>query len=147
MAEPLPRRAFAAGIAARVLLTSVSFAQSRETYKLRLSPVSMDAAMKVNIAGSGSGSAVLTGNKLTVNATFDGLLSPATTAQIHRGSATGVRGPVILDLKVSSALSGSVTGTFDLAADQLESLRKGRLYVQIASEKAPDGNLWGWLLQ
>ena len=24
-------------------------------------------------------------------------------------------------------------------------LEKGRLYVQLHSEKAPDGNLWGWL--
>jgi len=25
-------------------------------------------------------------------------------------------------------------------------LEKGRFYVQLHSEKAPDGNLWGWLL-
>lgn len=106
----------------------------------------MDAAMKVNIAGSGSATAVLTGTKLNIAGTFDGLLSPATTAQIHRGSATGVRGPAILDLKISTAIAGTVTGAFDLSADQLESLRKGRLYIQIASERAPEGNLWGWLL-
>jgi len=106
----------------------------------------MDTAMKVNIAGSGSASATLSGAKLAISGTFEGLLSPATTAQMHRGSATGVRGPVILDLKVSPATSGTVGGTFDLNADQIESLRKGGLYVQIASEKAPDGNLWGWLL-
>jgi len=123
-----------------------AFAQTPETFKVRLTPVSMDAAMKVNIAGSGSASAVLTGVKLSVNGMFEGLLSPATTAQIRRGSATGVRGPAILDLKVSPASSGSVSGTFDLSTDQVESLRKGRLYIQIASEKAPDGNLWGWLL-
>jgi hypothetical protein len=124
----------------------VAFAQTREAYKVRLSPVSMDAAMKVNIAGSGSATAVLTGTKLNIAGTFDGLLSPATTAQIHRGSATGVRGPAILDLKISTAIAGTVTGAFDLSADQLESLRKGRLYIQIASERAPEGNLWGWLL-
>jgi hypothetical protein len=106
----------------------------------------MDAAMKVNIAGVGRASAVLAGTKLAVNGTFEGLLSPATTAQIRRSSLTGVRGPAILDLKVSPAISGSVIGEFNLDANQLESLRKGRLYIQIASEKAPDGNLWGWLL-
>jgi hypothetical protein len=121
-------------------------AQSENTFKVRLSPVSMDTAMKVNIAGSGNATAVLTGNKLTLIGSFEGLLSPATTAQIRRGSATGVRGPVILDLKVSPATNGEVSGTFDLTADQVDSLRKGRLYIQIASEKAPDGNLWGWLL-
>ena len=36
--------------------------------------------------------------------------------------------------------------TFDLTPIQLADLEKGRLYVQVHSEKAPDGNLWGWLL-
>jgi CHRD domain len=138
----LGRRQFAAGMAA----SFVASAQSPETYRVRLTPVSMDAAMKVNIAGMGKASAVLTGTKLAVNGTFEGLLSPATIAQIRRGSLTGVRGPAILDLKVTPSSSGSVTGTFDLDANVLESLRKGRLYIEIASEKAPDGNLWGWLL-
>jgi hypothetical protein len=102
--------------------------------------------MKVTIAGMGRASAVLTGTKLSVSGTFEGLLSPATMAQIRRGSLTGVRGPAILDLKVTPAPSGSVTGAFDLDANQLEGLRKGQLYIQVASEKAPDGNLWGWLL-
>jgi len=103
--------------------------------------------MKVNIAGLGKATAILTGTKLAINGTFDGLLSPATTAQIRRGSLSGVRGPAILDLKITPATSGSVTGAFSLDANQLESLRKGQLYIQIASEKAPDGNLWGWLLK
>jgi hypothetical protein len=60
---------------------------------------------------------------------------------------TGVRGSSVLDLTVSKAISGTVTGSFDLTPEQVESLRKGRLYVQIHSEKAPDGNLWGWLLR
>jgi len=102
--------------------------------------------MKVSIAGMGKASAILAGAKLTVNGTFEGLITPATTAQIRRGSLTGVRGPAILDLKVTAGVSGAVSGAFELDANQLESLRKGRLYIQISSEKAPDGNLWGWLL-
>jgi hypothetical protein len=133
-------------IATCLLAGVIAVAQAPETFKVRLTPVSMDAAMKVNIAGSGSGTAVLARARLTVSGSFDGLLSPATTARIHRGSVTGVRGPAIFELKVSSMTSGTVSGTFDLTNDQVESLRKGRLYVQIASEKAPDGNLWGWLL-
>ena len=129
-----------------LLIAVTAIAQKSETYKVRLTPVSMDAAMKVNIAGSGAASGTLAGNKLSVNGTFEGLLSPATTAQIHRGSATGVRGPVIFDLTVSQAAKGSINGTFELTPDQTESLRKGRMYIEIASQKAPDGNLWGWLL-
>jgi hypothetical protein len=123
------------------------FAQGPETFKGRLSPVAMDATMKANVAGSGSISAVLAGTKLTITGTFDGLRSPATVAQLHQSVATGVRGPAILDLTVGKATSGNVSGSFDLTPEQIESLKKGKLYVQIHSEKAPDGNLWGWLLR
>jgi RNA polymerase sigma-70 factor (ECF subfamily) len=41
----------------------------------------------------------------------------------------------------------TLTGSIDLSPDQLQALRKGQLYIQISSEKAPDGNLWGWLLR
>jgi hypothetical protein len=84
--------------------------------------------------------------KLTIMGSFEGLKSPATIAQIHRSVAAGVRGPAILDLTVTKSTSGMVGGSVDLNAEQVESLRKGQLYIQIHSEKAPDGNLWGWLL-
>ena len=88
---------------------------------------------------------MLSGTKLSVNGSFEGLRTPATMAQLHSAVAAGVRGPVIYDLTVSKATSGTVTGSFDLTAPQLESLHKGGLYVQIHSEKAPEGVIWGWL--
>ena len=123
-------------------------AQQPKTFKGRLSPVPIDVAMQATIAGSGSVSAVLTGTKLVVTGTFDGLKSPATIAQIHKGPVRGVRGPNVLDLTVAKtdAASGTLSGSFDLTPIQLADLEKGRLYVQLHSEKAPDGNLWGWLL-
>ena len=68
-------------------------AQQPKTFKARLSPVPMDFAMQATIAGSGSVSAVLTGTKLAITGTFDGLKSPATIAQIHKSPVRGVRGP------------------------------------------------------
>jgi hypothetical protein len=59
----------------------------------------------------------------------------------------GVRGSSIADLTVSKATNGTVTGTVDLTPEQIQSLKKGQLYIQISSEKAPDGNLWGWLVR
>jgi len=123
-----------------------ALAQSPETFKTRLAPVAIDAAMKTNIAGAGIATATLAGTKLTVNGTFEGLKSNATMAHIHQGSAPGVRGAKLLDLTVSKSMTGTISGSFDLTADQLEALKKGKWYVQIHSEKAPDGNLWGWLL-
>jgi hypothetical protein len=58
-----------------------------------------------------------------------------------------VRGAPVAELTVSKAMSGTITGSLDLTPEQLQSLQKGRLYVQISSEKAPDGNLWGWFLR
>jgi hypothetical protein len=123
-------------------------AQQPKTFKARLSPVPIDVSMQATIAGSGSVSAVLTGTKLAITGTFDGLKSPATIAQIHKSPVRGVRGPNVLDLAVSrtDAASGTLSGSFDLTPIQVADLEKGRLYVQLHSEKAPDGNLWGWLL-
>jgi hypothetical protein len=122
-------------------------AQQAETYKTRLSVVALDLAMKNTVAGQGTATASLAGNKFTVKGTFEGLKSPATVAHIHQGTATGVRGPRILDLTVTKATQGEISGTFDLTQDQIDILKKGRWYVQIHSEKAPEGNLWGWLLK
>ena len=83
---------------------------------------------------------------LAISGTFQGLASPATIAQLHRGPK-GIRGPAIFDLTVSKAASGNVSGTVELTPEQIEDLKNARLYVQIHSERAPDGNLWGWLLR
>ena len=130
-----------------VSLARSGASQSPERYKVRLSTVPMDGGMRDAVAGSGSASAVLLGTRLTVNGTFTGLRSPATVAHLHRGLATGVRGASVGDLTVSNGVSGTVTGSIDLTPEQVQNLRKGQLYIQISSEKAPDGNLWGWLLR
>jgi hypothetical protein len=122
-------------------------AQSSETFKARLSPLPADAKTRADLAGSGSASAVLTGTKLMVTGSFEGLRSAATTASLHIAVAAGVKGPAIGDLMISKATSGTITGSIELTPTQLTSLRKGGLYVQIHSEKATDGVLWGWLLK
>jgi hypothetical protein len=122
-------------------------AQNSETFKLRLAPVATDIAMRANITGSGMVTATLAGSKLTISGTFEGMKGNATAAHIHQGTAPGVRGPKLLDLTVTKAMSGSVSGAFDLTAEQVDALKKGKWYVQIHSEIAPEGNLWGWILK
>ena len=120
--------------------------RSGETFKARLSVVPIDVTMQSTVAGLGSATAVLTGNKLTVSGTFDGLRSPATVARIHRGPK-GIPGPAVFDLTISKATSGTLSGSVELTSSQVDDLKNGRFYVQIDSERAPDGNLWGWLLR
>ena len=62
------------------------------------------------------------------------------------GSLPGVRGPVIADLTISADTNGTVSGTVHLNAEQLAALHKGGLYVEIDSDKAPEGDLWGWIM-
>ena len=121
--------------------------QSTRNFKARLSPVPVDLAMMATITGSGMATAVLAGDKLTIDGTFDGLKSNATIAQVHKGPVAGVRGPVLFDLSVTGTTSGTIKGTLTLTAAQIADLEKRRLYIQLHSEKAPEGNLWGWLVE
>ena len=97
----------AAVVAALAITVS---AQSSKTYKVRLSPVPLDAQLSQVVSGLGAATATLNGNTLTVNGTFDGLKSAATIAQIHEAQR-GVRGPVVFDLKVTpNGLGGTISG-------------------------------------
>jgi hypothetical protein len=135
-------------MAALLSLVSAVAAQNAESFRVHLSPVPINVSMMSTIAGSGSLTATLQGKQLTIQGTFEGLRSPATTVQIHR-APKGIPGPAILDLTltVTKAEKGAVSGALELTPDQIADLRNGRLYVQIQSERAPDGNLWGWLLK
>lgn len=130
-----------------ILLAAFSaIAQSGDTFKARLSTVPVDATMLPTVTGRGSLKAVLTGNKLTISGTFEGLRSSTMRASIHIGPQKGIRGLAVHDLDVSKDKAGSVNGSVDLTASEVEDLKSGRLYVQIDSERAPEGNLWGWVL-
>ena len=143
----MKRRRVVLFVGASILALGLSAdAQSGDRFKARLSPVPVEAATVASITGSGSATAILTGTRLTITGTFERLRTPATIAQLHKGPK-GVRGPVIFDLTVSKATRGTMAGTLTLTPAQVQDLRDGRFYVQIHSEKAPDGNLWGWLLQ
>jgi hypothetical protein len=149
-----PKRAQANAAFVVVALLSLVFtyaalnAQNKETFKARLSPVPINLSMMATIAGSGSLTATLSGKQITIQGTFEGLRSPATSAQIHRGPK-GIPGPAVAgtELTVTKAEKGFISGTLDLTPEQIADLRNGMWYVQLQSERAPDGNLWGWLLK
>jgi hypothetical protein len=140
------RYAVFAAILLTVAIQAIT-AQSRETFKARLSALPADARTRAALAGSGSVTATLEGTKLSVTGSFEGLVTPATTANLHDAVAAGVRGPAIADLTIAKATSGMITGSVELTAPQLANLHKGGLYVEIHSEKAPDGAIWGWFLK
>ena len=117
-----------------------------QVFASRLTPVAYDGAMRANVQGDGQVSATLSGNKLTVTGSFTGLPSPATGAGLYSGPGIGVPGMPLQNLTLTGQTEGSVSGTVTLNAKQLAAFRQGHVYVQLNSQKAPDGNLWGWLL-
>ena len=132
-------------ITAFVLTVAVAVAQA-PSYRARLSVVPLDVAMQSTVAGAGSATATLKGTTLTITGTFSGLKTNATVARVHRGPRTAMRGPAIGDLTATAGTSGTITGTIELTKQQVDDLVAGRLYLQLHSEKAPEGNLWGWFL-
>ncbi len=129
-----------------VALCALPEAQGGRQFRARLSPVPIDLAMQVTVAGSGSVTGTLAGTTLTLDGTYKDLKTAATAVRLHRGPRIAMRGPAIADLKASSGTSGTISGSVELTKEQVDDLSNGRLYIQLHSEKAPEGNLWGWLL-
>ena len=135
------------GLVLAMALAMSAFADAQAPqYRARLAIVPIDIAMQATIAGSGAVTATLKGSTLAINGTFTGLKTAATVARVHRGPRTAMRGAPIGDLTITPDTTGTITGSIELTKEQLDDLGAGRLYIQLHSEKAPDGNLWGWLL-
>jgi len=127
-----------------------ALAQTPETFTARLTWVPISLAQQNDVSGEGSATATLSGSTLSISGTFEGLPATATVAHLHRGAATGARGPVIADLEVTHGTEGTVSGKIELNTDQLEALLAGCLYIQLhAQHGVPPDNavLHGWLIK
>ena len=128
-------------------LVTLAFAAPREEhFQTRLSPIAMDLLTRDSVAGVGRATAVLSNDTLTLSGVFEGLPSAVTSANLHQGIAVGARGQLAFKLAVSGSRQGVINGSMRLSKGQAAALRSGRMYVQLHSEGAPDGHLWGWLL-
>jgi hypothetical protein len=141
----LPRRARAAAALLLALVCQAAGA-APETFDVRLTPVPIDAATRSAVTGTGAATATLEGLKLALRGSFKGMRGAATLAELHAGTATGVRGPAIATVNVPAAADGTFAAELTLTPQQVDALHAGHVYLQIHSTSAPDGNLWGWLL-
>jgi len=134
------------GLAAMAPLLLAMAARADDNFSFRLSPGPRLVGTRADSSGSGRLSARLSGNMLSLDGTYGGLLGAPTAAQLLRGSAPGVRGPKIANLTISPAVSGTISGNIKLGGKELAAFRKGGLYVEIDTANAPDGDLWGWVM-
>jgi hypothetical protein len=115
-------------------------------YDAELDPVPFDASNRAIVIDSiGNASATLDGSTLNISGNFSKFTSPATGGSVRVGLAKGVPGDAIGTLTVDHAASGHFSGSVKLSNSQIAALKKQAIYVRIDSEKAPDGNLQGWL--
>jgi hypothetical protein len=115
-------------------------------FDAELDPVPFDASNRAIVINSiGDASAALDGSTLTVKGNFSNFTSPATGGSLRIGLAKGVPGDAIGSLSADHATSGHFSGSIKLSSEQVAALKKQAIYVRIDSEKAPDGNVQGWL--
>lgn len=135
---------------ALVLAASATLAQSGgDTFAAYLDWVPISGAERNDVGGGGSATATLSRSRLQITGCFAGLPAAATRASLHRGVATGARGPAIADLTITKGADGTLTGAVELDRAQRDALLAGHLYIQLHAERGvpPDGAvLWGWLL-
>jgi len=115
-------------------------------YEAELDPTPFDATNRADVIESiGNLTATLEGSTLTVRGTFSNFTSAATGGSFRIGLAKGVPGDAIGSVTVDHARQGSFSGTIKLNASQMAALKREAVYIRIDSEKAPDGNVQGWL--
>jgi len=115
-------------------------------FDAELDPVPFDASNRAIVIDSiGDASATLDGSTLKITGNFSKFTSPATGGSVRIGLAKGVPGDAIGTLTVDHATSGHFSGSVKLDSSQAAALMKQAIYVRIDSEKAPDGNVQGWL--
>lgn len=108
-------------------------------------PVTTDA--------SGQATVTRSGNMLEVSGEFSDLESDlmevsGSAAHIHRGDVDEA-GPIVFNLEVTSEdnRSGTLAGSFEMDAEQIELFEQGLLYVNVHSMENPAGEIRGQLDQ
>jgi hypothetical protein len=158
------KRNFAVCVAVSlVCLAVIAAAQSGDKYKARLSAVpslnNTRGGGTTNVTADsvkgaeGNVMATLSGKKLTVSGTFGKFASSATEANLFMGPVMGARsypGTPLFKLtlmKAADGKSGTFSGMFDLSTEQVDALKKGKIYLQVHSEGSPTGHVVGWLIK
>src|SRR5262245_5587235 len=128
------------------LLLSIAFlslnvvgAIDDSSFSGRLSPLPADAYEARTMQGQGSVSASLEGMTLTIKGKFEGPKSPTTGAAI-RPAVPGLPRAFQFSPSCNQTASGLNEGKATLTVGKVEHLKRGWFYLQINTEKNPDGH-------
>jgi hypothetical protein len=133
------------GLVAALAYAGYAAAQAL-AFETRLSTAPVDARSQAAMTGQGIVTVTLSGTRLVIDGSFEGLKQPASGAHLHLGAAIGVRGPAVYALDVTKATKGVVAASIELPAEHVQALQAGRFYIQIDGDATPEGNLWAWLV-
>lgn len=132
-------------MAVALLALAASQAQAQTVFGDKLGFIAVNNTNRENVSGTGWVRATLDGNTLVVEGEFENLSSPIVAAHIHL-APRGQHGPVLFPLEYSGTTEGTLSGTFTLSEAHLEALRAINFYVNVHSEKSPDGEIRAWLV-
>jgi hypothetical protein len=99
----------------------------------------------VATAGSGTVTATLRENTLTVEGTFANLSAAANAGHIHGPAGKEAAAGVLFPLVITAGTGGTISGTATLTSDQVGQLRNGQMYVNIHTPNNPGGEIRGQL--
>ena len=117
-------------------------------FQADLDPASHDNSTRMQVQGEGAVTGTLTGNRLVLTGRFTGLNAAGAKARLGQADLFGVPATSFFaDLTISSATSGSISGSLTLTPAQVASLNNKALFIQIDSATtSPNGSLWGWFM-
>src|SRR5579859_4253082 len=132
------------GVVSALILAGVSVAGARMTVWTAALSSGQEVPKQVvkDTAAHGLFKGTLTGTTLKWKLTFAKLTGPATAAHIHM-AAKGKSGNVVVPL--CTPCKSGMTGKASLTGAELSAFKKHLLYVNVHTQKNPDGEIRGQL--
>jgi hypothetical protein len=136
----------AAVLLALTVPAAVSAQPVENSFRTRLTSAAFQPPAPI-FKGDGDVTATLNGRTATIAGDYKALGSPVTKVRVLSGTAPGVpSGVAVADLTAPGGVAGTIAGELRLTTAQVALLKAGRLYVQVETQAAPTGALWGWLM-
>jgi hypothetical protein len=136
----------AAALMALTVPAAVTAQPVANSFRTRLTSAAFQPPAPI-FKGDGDVTATLGTRTLSISGDYKALASPVTKVRLLTGTAPGVpSGTPMAELKAAGGTAGAVSGQLLLTPAQINLLKAGRIYIQVETEAAPGGALWGWLM-